>query len=120
MLFRSVRLELGSNEAIQQAVAGGMGLAVISRHALPQHPSDQQLALLDVQGFPLQSHWWTLYPRGKRLSPLARVLLEHIEQTANDWYRQRQGAGAACLPAPPLAQSAGPKLSGPDPARQRS
>ena len=99
-----VRLELGSNEAIQQAVAGGMGLAVISRHALPQQLSDNQLTLLDVQGFPLQSHWWTLYPHGKRLSPLARVLLEHIEQTASDWYRQRQGAGAAGTPVPPPAR----------------
>ena len=87
-----VRLELGSNEAIKQAVAGGMGLAVISRHALAQHLAEDQLVLLDVQGFPLLSHWWTLYPRGKRLSPLARVLLEHIEHTASDWYRQRQAS----------------------------
>ncbi|MEN9903549.1 MAG: hypothetical protein RLZZ555_114 [Pseudomonadota bacterium] len=85
-----VRLELGSNEAIKQAVAGGMGLAVISRHALAQHLADEQLVVLDVAGFPLLSHWWTLYPSGKRLSPLARVLLEHIEHTATDWYRQRQ------------------------------
>jgi LysR family transcriptional regulator, low CO2-responsive transcriptional regulator len=92
-----VRLELGSNEAIKQAVAGGMGLAVISRHALAQHLSEDQLVLLDVQGFPLLSHWWTLYPRGKRLSPLARVLLEHIEHTASDWYRQRQASAAADL-----------------------
>lgn len=100
-----VRLELGSNEAIQQAVAGGMGLAIISRHALPQHLSDNQLTLLDVQGFPLQSQWWTLYPRGKRLSPLAQVLLEHIEQTASDWYRQRQastGQAPAFPPARPV------------------
>jgi len=87
-----VRLELGSNEAIKQAVAGGMGLAVISRHALALHPAEDQLALLDVQGFPLQSQWWTLYPRGKRLSPLAQVLLEHIEHTAREWYQWRQQA----------------------------
>ena len=102
-----VRLELGSNEAIQQAVAGGMGLAVISRHALAQQPAEDQLALLDVQGFPLQSHWWTLYPRGKRLSPLARVLLDHIEQTASDWYRQRQYKDAVSTPAPPPTRQSG-------------
>lgn len=80
----TVRLELGSNEAIKQAVAGGLGLAVISRHALPTRPEDDQLAILDVAGFPLQSRWFTLYPRGKRLSPVASVFLEHLQRAANE------------------------------------
>lgn len=87
-----VRLELGSNEAIKQAVAGGMGIAVLSRHALALHLAEDQLAILDVQGFPLLSNWWTLYPHGKRLSPVATVFLEHIERTAQDWYQSRQYA----------------------------
>ncbi|HCY62436.1 MAG TPA: LysR family transcriptional regulator [Oxalobacteraceae bacterium] len=87
-----VRLELGSNEAIKQAVAGGMGIAVLSRHALALHLAEDQLAILDVQGFPLLSNWWTLYPHGKRLSPVATVFLEHIERTAQDWYESRQYA----------------------------
>lgn len=87
-----VRLELGSNEAIKQAVAGGMGLAVISRHALAVHPEEDQLVELAVRGFPLLSNWWTLYPRGKRLSPVATVFLEHIERTAREWYASRQSA----------------------------
>lgn len=78
-----VRLELGSNEAIKQAVAGGLGLAVISRHALAPHLADDQLTILNVASFPLVTNWWTLYPRGKRLSPVTRVFLEHIEQTAS-------------------------------------
>jgi LysR family transcriptional regulator, low CO2-responsive transcriptional regulator len=85
-----VRLELGSNEAIKEAVAAGMGLAVVSRHALATPVPDQRLIELPVAGFPVQSSWWTLYPRGKRLSPLAAVFLEHIEHTARAWYEQRQ------------------------------
>ncbi|WP_407279002.1 LysR family transcriptional regulator [Aromatoleum evansii] len=84
-----VRLELGSNEAIKQAVAGGLGLAVISRHALGARPADDQLAILDVAGFPLQSSWFTLYPRGKRLSPVATVFLQHLERTAREWSERR-------------------------------
>jgi DNA-binding transcriptional LysR family regulator len=76
-----VRMELGSNEAIIQAVAGGLGLAVISRHALASHLNEDQLTVLDVKGFPLQSNWWTLYPRGKRLSPVTLEFLKHIERT---------------------------------------
>ncbi len=85
-----VRLELGSNEAIKEAVVAGMGLAVVSRHALATPVPDHRLVELPVAGFPVQSSWWTLYPRGKRLSPLATVFLEHIEHTARAWYEQRQ------------------------------
>ncbi len=75
-----VRLELGSNEAIKQAVAGGMGLSIMSRHAMAAHPADELLDILDVESFPVISNWWTLYPKGKRLSPVARVFLEHLER----------------------------------------
>ncbi len=86
----AVRLELGSNEAIKQAVSGGLGLAVISRHALPARPEDDQLTILDVTGFPLQSRWFTLYPRGKRLSPIAAVFLEHLKRSAFEWSERRE------------------------------
>jgi DNA-binding transcriptional LysR family regulator len=83
-----VRLELGSNEAIKHSVAAGMGLAVLSRHALLPALQDETVTVLDVAGFPVLSHWWTLYPRGKRLSPVAAVFLEHIEsmtRTGEHW-----------------------------------
>ena len=86
-----VRLELGSNEAIKQAVAGGMGLAVLSRHALGEHLVDEALAVLDVDSFPIQSSWYIVYLQGKRLSPLAQAFLQYLSAHASDW-RQRQPA----------------------------
>lgn len=77
-----IRLELGSNEAIKQAVAGGLGVGIISLHALPGRPEDESLAILRVEDFPIHSNWWVLYPRGKRLSPIATVFLERLMQTA--------------------------------------
>lgn len=73
-----VRLALGSNEAIKELVAEGMGLAVMSRHALTHHAEPDRVVELDVQGFPVPSSWWTLYPQGKRLSPLAQAFLSHL------------------------------------------
>lgn len=75
-----VRMELGSNEAVKQAVAAGFGLAVISRHALGKHPAEENLAVLDVDSFPAQSNWWTIYRKGKKLSPIATAFLHHLEQ----------------------------------------
>jgi hypothetical protein len=79
-----VRLELGSNEAIKQAVAGGMGIAVVSRHALAQRPSDESLAVLDVAGFPIHASWFIVRLRGKRLSPIAEVFRSHLIEQARE------------------------------------
>ena len=75
-----IRMELGSNEAVKQAVAAGLGLGIISRHARAPAPADEHLAVLDVDGFPVQSNWWTLYRKGKKLSPVATAFLQHLEQ----------------------------------------
>ncbi len=72
-----VRFELGSNEAILEAVAGGMGLAVVSAHAL-RASARTDLITLDVEGFPLQSSWQIVHPAGRRLSPLAAAFRDHL------------------------------------------
>jgi DNA-binding transcriptional LysR family regulator len=80
-LVPDVRLEIGSNEAIKEFVAAGMGIAVVSRHALGSKESDSGLAILNVAGFPLHSNWWIFYPRGKSLSPIATRFLDELART---------------------------------------
>jgi DNA-binding transcriptional LysR family regulator len=63
-----LRMELGSNEAIREAVAGGLGLSVLSAHALGAAAG---VVALPVSGFPIRSQWHLVRPRGKRPSPLA-------------------------------------------------
>jgi DNA-binding transcriptional LysR family regulator len=73
-----VRLELGSNEAIKQSVAAGLGLAVVSRHALNATLSTDIVTVLDVRGFPIHSNWYVLWRHPKRLSPIAGEFLAQI------------------------------------------
>lgn len=80
-----VRLELGSNEAIKQAVSAGMGLAVLSRHALAADPAQEGLAVLDVRRFPVPSAWSVLWPAGKQLSPVAAEFVRHLHQASAHW-----------------------------------
>jgi DNA-binding transcriptional LysR family regulator len=75
-----VRLELGSNEAIKEAVAGGLGLAVLSRHALRADLPSQGLAELKVEGFPLPSHWQLVHLKARKLSPIAEAFKAHLLQ----------------------------------------
>ncbi|WP_334153430.1 LysR family transcriptional regulator [Tepidimonas sp.] len=65
------RLEVGSNEAVKQTVAGGLGVAVLSAHTVAAELALGDLIALDVAGFPLLRRWQIVYPHGKRLSPAA-------------------------------------------------
>ena len=78
-------LELGSNEAIKEAVAGHLGVAVISQHAVKPDDLGRDLCLLPVAGLPIRSQWHVVYPRAKQLSPIARVFREHLLQEARRW-----------------------------------
>lgn len=76
------RLELGSNEAIKQAVSGGLGLSVISALALKRRSRAEGLAVLPVEGFPIPAQWHVVRLRGKQLSAAARAFLVHLEAAA--------------------------------------
>jgi LysR family transcriptional regulator, low CO2-responsive transcriptional regulator len=69
----AVRLELGSNEAIKEAVAGGLGLSVLSLHSLHGRLRQHGVAVIDVEGFPAPSSWHIVHPAGRRLSPIAQA-----------------------------------------------
>ena len=83
------RLELGSNEAVKQAVAGGLGLSLLSAHALA-HAVDEGIAVLRVDGTPLPTQWQVVYPAGKRLTPLAGAFLEFLRERAAELERSAQ------------------------------
>ncbi len=78
-----MRMELGSNEAIKQAVIGGLGISVLSRHTLALDVPSGQLVILDVQGFPIQRHWYFAYPAGKQLSIVARTFIDYLRQASS-------------------------------------
>ncbi|MEO6697142.1 MAG: LysR substrate-binding domain-containing protein [Gammaproteobacteria bacterium] len=74
----NIRMELGSNEAIKQAIAGGLGIAVLSRHSLALEGETGPLRILDVQGFPIQRQWYLVYPEGKQLSIIAQTFYDYL------------------------------------------
>jgi len=75
-----VKLELGSNEAIKQAIAGGLGISVLSHHTLM--PDTTELSILDVEYFPIKRNWFMVYPSGKQLSIVARAYYEYLLDAA--------------------------------------
>ena len=80
-----IRLELGSNEAIKQAVLGGLGLAVLSEYSLNEKSDRDDVAILKCRGFPIHSSWYIVIPKGRKLSPIAAVFKMHLSEQARDW-----------------------------------
>lgn len=79
----NMRMELGSNEAIKQAVVGGLGVSVLSRHTLALDAAMGQLATLDVEDFPIERQWYTVRLMGKQLTIVAKTFLEYLHKAAN-------------------------------------
>lgn len=73
-----VRLELGSNEAIKHAIAGGLGISVLSQHCMTSDMSNSELAILDIQNFPIMRRWYVTHLAGKQLSIIAQTFLEFL------------------------------------------
>jgi len=74
-----VKLDLGSNEAIKQAIAGGLGISVLSRHTLTSECMNGEIAVLDVEHFPIRRHWYVVYPAGKQLSIVASTFFDYLQ-----------------------------------------
>ncbi|MDH4093680.1 MAG: LysR substrate-binding domain-containing protein [Betaproteobacteria bacterium] len=77
------RMTVGSNEAIKQGVAGGLGLAILSRHAFSEADLPE-IRILDVKGFPIEREWHIVHWRDQKLPAAAdafrRYLLEHAAE----------------------------------------
>lgn len=84
------RMALGSNEAIKHAVAAGLGVAVLSRHALGPHPEREGLAELPVCGLPLRRMWHLVWRSDRPPSIAARAFIDHLRERV--LHRGRVGA----------------------------
>jgi DNA-binding transcriptional LysR family regulator len=92
-LFKPAKVvTLGSNETIKQAVIAGMGVSLISLHTLQLELRAGELALLDVNGTPIERTWQIVHMRTKQLSPTCalfrRFLLEHTAPHLDREYSQ--------------------------------
>ncbi len=78
-----VRMTMSSNEAVKQLVAGGLGLSVLSRNTVAAEAASGDIAILDVQGFPILRQWHAVYRKNKRLSAVAEKFMEFLLQGKN-------------------------------------
>ncbi len=75
-----IRMTLGSNEAIKHAVAAGLGLAIVSQHALASTPAREGLAVLPMAGLPIARNWQLVWRSDRRLSRIASVFMDFVQR----------------------------------------
>lgn len=88
------KTELDSNESIKEAVVKGLGVAILSQHALDR--SGERIAVLDIEGFPLAQRWHVVHLGGQQLSAAAQAFLDYLLQEGRE---RLQSATLDPLPA---------------------
>lgn len=76
------RMELGSNEAVKQSVASGLGVTLLSEMTVQAELTAGTLVQLDVRGFPLHRQWFIAHPTSRRLSPAATAFRQFLFDSA--------------------------------------
>lgn len=74
---------IASNEGIKHAVLAQLGIAVVSAHTL-DHGSRRDLVQLNVEGFPICSHWYLVSHQEKEFSVLANTFRDFLLNEGGD------------------------------------
>jgi len=73
-----IRMEMGSNEAIKQTVAGRLGVSILSQSVVRAELTGGEIVVLDVEGLPLERHWYLVHPSRKLLTPAASAFHDFL------------------------------------------
>jgi DNA-binding transcriptional LysR family regulator len=95
-----IRMELGSNESISEAILYGSGVAILGRYSigLEQVPTD--FGVLDVEGFPIPLQVCLLYLARKQPSAVALAFVEMASAEIENCVSRGTQGGAQRDPMP--------------------
>jgi DNA-binding transcriptional LysR family regulator len=74
-----VKMTIESNEAIKHAVMSGLGISILSAHTL-SFGGSAGLVRLDVRQLPIESTWFLVRLRSRRLSLIAETFLDYLNR----------------------------------------
>jgi LysR family transcriptional regulator, low CO2-responsive transcriptional regulator len=77
-----LKIQLGSNESIKQAVMAGLGLGFLSLHTIGYELAQGRIAILEVEGAPVVRAWNLVHTQSKLLSPAAEAFRYYMLENA--------------------------------------
>lgn len=75
-----VGMELGSNGAIKHAVEAGLGVAVLSSHAIELERKGGGLVVVDIDGFPIRRPWSIVHLRRRQLPAAVEQFIDLLRE----------------------------------------
>jgi DNA-binding transcriptional LysR family regulator len=84
-----IRMELGSNDAIREAMIAGLGVALLYRYSLGADLHARKLTVLDVNGLPQDGEWHLMRPALKPRSGIAEIFVAFARDEAKRIFDQR-------------------------------
>jgi DNA-binding transcriptional LysR family regulator len=75
-IYPEKAMELSTNEAVKQAIMAGIGVSLISKLSMKTELKAGTISTIDVNRYPIQTHWRVLYMQDKIIS---KVFLNFIE-----------------------------------------
>lgn len=73
-------MEFVSNEAVKQAVRAGLGLSIMPLIGIRSELAMGNLSIIPMKGLPIVTQWNLVYGSGKKLSLIAKTLIDYIEE----------------------------------------
>lgn len=75
-----IAMELGTNEAVKQAIMAGIGISLISKLSMQSELKTGTIDELQVKQFPVITHWHTLYRKRKVNTRVIKNFLDFLQQ----------------------------------------
>jgi DNA-binding transcriptional LysR family regulator len=73
-----VGMEIGSTEAIKQAVMAGMVISFLSAHTVSLELQTKHLVILDIDGYPVRLQWHVVHHKDKQLPKVAQAFKDFL------------------------------------------
>ena len=89
-----LKIQLGSNETVKQAVMAGLRLGFLSLHTIGAELADGRIAILDLEGAPVVRAWNLVHTQSKLLSPAAEAFRYYMLEHAESYLAQHFGGDA--------------------------
>lgn len=73
-----VIMELGSTEAIKEALIAGLGVSILSRTSIQREIEDGLLKEVPIRGLKLERDFYQVFHRGRTLSPISQAFIHFL------------------------------------------
>jgi len=76
-----IPMELGTNEAVKQAIMAGIGISLISELSLIPERASGRIATIDIEDYPVESSWYYLYNKNRLVSPVTQNFISFLSES---------------------------------------